>query len=589
MILNSQHRNTQLATLSSHELDGLFLASRSGSPLKNTGQPPDHESAALINGLLAEQRELTAVEKFSRAHDADEVRSSRYRDLLPATAPSAGQQYAFEVDLDKCSGCKACVTACHSLNGLDDDETWRSVGSLWSSDGHKPLQQTVTTACHHCVDPGCLNGCPVLAYDKDPVTGIVRHLDDQCIGCGYCILKCPYEVPKYSATRGIVRKCDLCQGRLAVGEAPACVQACPNEAIRITTVMADDIRVAYGRGAADSWSGGVMQPRSTAPSLHLPNPFLPDSPSPTLTLPTTRYVTQKPIADLRSPTREALKPEPAHWPLIWMLLLTQTGVGMFLFTALAAPVLAAEVRTALEGTGWLALHAGLGASVFHLGRPGRAWRSFLGWCTSWMSREIIAFGVLSALATMTVALGFTTLAVWQAVSLAATVFVGLLSVACSAMIYVDTHRPFWRAGDTFTRFFSTTLLQGAATAACVVGWCDWLAGRPPGAAPALAFVALLVRAYQFAWHHRLLQRAGADPEHPAHRCARLIRARFGWITRARAGLFIVSTVTGFLAIADAAHLGPLWATVSLASTFASSVAQRYLFFAASLSTRMPGL
>ena len=54
----------------------------------------------------------------------------------------------------------------------------------------------------------------MLAYDKDPITGIVSHLDDQCIGCSYCIFTCPYEVPKFSSSRGIVRKCDLCQGRL---------------------------------------------------------------------------------------------------------------------------------------------------------------------------------------------------------------------------------------------------------------------------------------------------------------------------------------------------------------------------------------
>lgn len=585
MILNRQHRNMQLPKLAGREPDGLLRATPSESPLNNSGQFRDRESAALINDLLAEQRELTAVEKFSRAHDAYEVRGQRYRDLLPATPPGPGQQFAFEVDLDKCSGCKACVTACHSLNGLDENETWRSVGSLWSSDGRKPLQQTVTTACHHCVDPGCLNGCPVLAYDKDPLTGIVRHLDDQCMGCSYCILKCPYDVPKYSETRGIVRKCDLCHGRLAVGEAPACVQACPNEAIRVTTVTTEAIRAEYAGGQAGPRGSGVINHRSTTPSLHHANPFLPDSPPPHITLPTTRYLTRKTAAELRSPAREMLQPEPAHWPLIWMLLLTQTGAGLFLFAALAP----AEVRAALIVAGWLVLHAGLGASVFHLGRPGRAWRSFLGWRTSWMSREIIAFGVLSVLATTTTVLAFTPFAVWQAVSLAGTVFAGLLSVACSGMIYVDTRRPFWRAGDTFTRFFSSTLLLGAAAAACVAGWTDWLAGRPPGVAPALAFVALLVRAYQYAWHHRLLRRAGAEPEHPAHRCVRLIRARFGWILRARAGLFLVSTATGLLAMAGAAPAGPLWATISLVSTFASSVAQRYLFFIASLSTRMPGL
>jgi len=150
-------------------------------------------------------------------------------DLLECPPKGEGRTLVYDL-LDACTGCKACVTACHSLNGLDEGETWRDVGTLFGGTGAEPVQQTVTTACHHCLDPACMNGCPVNAYDKDPVTGIVRHLDDQCIGCQYCILKCPYDVPKYSRKRGIVRKCDMCSGRLAAGEAPACVQACPNEA-----------------------------------------------------------------------------------------------------------------------------------------------------------------------------------------------------------------------------------------------------------------------------------------------------------------------------------------------------------------------
>ena len=75
----------------------------------------------LIDTLINEQRRLTAVEKFSRAHSGHDGPADRttYRDLIPLTAPRPGEQYAFEVDLDRCSGCKACVTAWHSLNGLD--------------------------------------------------------------------------------------------------------------------------------------------------------------------------------------------------------------------------------------------------------------------------------------------------------------------------------------------------------------------------------------------------------------------------------------------------------------------------------------
>src|ERR1043165_391706 len=124
--------------------------------------------------------------------------------------------------------------------GSGAPEVWRSVGLLHSG-APLPMFQMVTTACHHCAHPACMDGCPVKAYDKDPLTGIVRHLDDQCIGCQYCILKCPYDVPKYSAARGIVPKCDMCSDRLSPGEAPAGVQACPNSAIRITTIYVLEI------------------------------------------------------------------------------------------------------------------------------------------------------------------------------------------------------------------------------------------------------------------------------------------------------------------------------------------------------------
>ncbi|OYW30934.1 MAG: molybdopterin oxidoreductase, partial [Chthoniobacter sp. 12-60-6] len=179
------------------------------------GEIINHKSK-IINEALREQQTLrTPVALFSEEYDAKSVRE-RFTHLIPLSEPNPGEQYGFEVNLDACTGCKACVAACHSLNGLDDGESWRDMGLLVGT-RKQPYLQTVTTACHHCADPACAEGCPVLAYDKDAVTGIVRHLDDQCIGCSYCILKCPYDVPKFNFKRGIVRKCDMCQGRLAEG------------------------------------------------------------------------------------------------------------------------------------------------------------------------------------------------------------------------------------------------------------------------------------------------------------------------------------------------------------------------------------
>lgn len=382
--------------------------------------------ASLVDTLLAEQSKLgTAVARFSNWHDTHEScepsQAKHYRNLIPFSKPGRGEQFAFEVNLDQCTGCKACVAACHSLNGLDDDESWRDVGVL-IGDVHVPYQQTVTSACHHCADPACANGCPVLAYEKDASTGIVRHLDDQCIGCSYCILKCPYDVPKFNTKRGIVRKCDMCQQRLAVGEAPACVQSCPNGAIAVRIVKVED-------------------------GTHPAGALLPDVVSSGYTQPTTRFVSSKPVpVNAKSADAETPRVEEAHTPLAIMLVLTQFAAGVLLF---------AEGHAALRWVGFGAASLGILASVSHLGQPLKAWRCFLGWRRSWLSREILAFGAFAP-AALAAALGF--VPAWVAA------LVGMLSVFCSVMVYVDTRRPFWVMSQTAPKFFGTAIVLGMAMA-----------------------------------------------------------------------------------------------------------------------------
>src|SRR6187455_1968939 len=91
----------------------------------------------LIDELLAEQQTLTAVERFARSHEQHSLpaQARYYRELIPFAEPQPGEQYAFGVDLDACTGCKACVSACHSLNGLQEDESWRRVGTLHGGTG----------------------------------------------------------------------------------------------------------------------------------------------------------------------------------------------------------------------------------------------------------------------------------------------------------------------------------------------------------------------------------------------------------------------------------------------------------------------
>ncbi|MGC4063771.1 MAG: dimethyl sulfoxide reductase anchor subunit [Polyangiaceae bacterium] len=330
-----------------------------------------------VERKLQEQRTLTAVERFAERHESDDspVQAKYYRSLLPTRLPNPGEQYAFQVDLDRCTGCKACVTACHSLNGLDDGEAWRTVGLVHSEDTEAPRAQTITTSCHHCADPGCLKGCPVGAYEKDPSTGIVKHLDDQCFGCKYCTLMCPYDAPKYNQALGIVRKCDMCSQRMGVGEAPACVQACPNEAIRIEVVSTNNARALSERGE-----------------------FLPGAPSPRATGPTTKYTTNKGIpTDWRAADRDVVRVDHAHVPLVIMLVLTQLGLGSLIWSALLSPLSSesqvAQFASGATAFGWLAL--GLIASVLHLGRPWLAYRAIMNLRHSWLSREALTLGIFA--------------------------------------------------------------------------------------------------------------------------------------------------------------------------------------------------
>jgi len=528
--------------------------------LTRSGEAEFQDSATLIDVLLAEQRSLTAVEQFSRAHDGREfsARVNHYRRLLPTTLPNLGQQYAFEVDLDKCSGCKACVTACHSLNGLEETETWRSVGLLVSPpvpNGvvyQPPSQQHVTTACHHCADPGCANGCPVLAYDKDPVTGIVRHLDDQCMGCSYCIMKCPYEVPKFSKRLGVVRKCDMCSQRLAVGEAPACVQACPNEAIKITLVEVEDIQARYAK------------PQQ--------NDFLPDSPHPGITKPTTQFRSAKLPAHLVAADHMALRLDHAHWPLVIMLVLTQIAAGLSVMAAVS--YLTGEQSRALPVAAFAILNVGLVASVLHLGRPLKAWRAFLGWRKSWLSREIVAFNAFAGAALLGV--------ICPAASVIAAV-AGIGAVAASVMVYVDTKRPFWSGPFVTGNFFGTALSCGAGVAAGISA-----ATANPTAARSFAILTLCTALVLTAWRLSEVRKPKFDSTAATHLNSRLIFESLGHA--AKSHVVAVGAASICFALAWIARGGPIsvWTAVGAGLLIAGEIVARYLFFTAGTCRRMPG-
>jgi Fe-S-cluster-containing dehydrogenase component/DMSO reductase anchor subunit len=548
----------------------------------------------LVESLLREQRTLTAVERFSRFHaraGADR-REGLYSDLLPLEAPRPGQQYAFEVDLDACTGCKACVAACHNLNGLDEDEVWRTVGVLHGGTPEAPAQRTVTTSCHHCVEPACLAGCPVRAYEKDRVTGIVKHLDDQCIGCQYCTFMCPYDAPKYSRRQGIVRKCDMCSSRLAAGEAPACVQGCPNGAIRIRVIDQTQAIEASEAGA-----------------------FLPGAPAPDHTMPTTVYRTARPApANLLPADFYRSSPEHAHLPLVGLLVLTQLAVGTFAVGAvwkrllgLAEPgALPFAHAAAAAGFAVVALFV----SALHLGRPLGAWRAFLGLGTSWMSREILGFGAfVGAALAYTAALGadrgplvpgLETLARARAPLEVAVLVTGLAGVMSSVMIYGATRRSHWRASLTGPKFLGTAVVLGLATTNAI-GWVAALALRETGSAVSDAAARGLLVSLMIASGTKLVLEAAsfANLRGRAHTVMKRVAILMVRDLRVVTGLRFACGALGGLALPllwlGAGRAldrptpgGAALAIVMLALVAAGELLERYLFFAAAPPSRMPG-
>jgi DMSO reductase anchor subunit/ferredoxin len=394
-----------------------------------------------------------------------------------------------------------------------------------------------------------MNGCPVGAYEKDKETGIVRHLDDQCIGCSYCILKCPYDVPKYSKKRGIVRKCDMCHQRLAEGEAPACVQACPTEAIRIIKIP-------------------TLQSQLSTPSSQ-PDSLLGDS---SITRPTTRYVGREIPESATAADRDALVAQHAHWPLILMLMLTQAGVGL---------LLGARGDLTLTLIGTTLFFAGMAASVFHLGQPLKAWRFFLGLRTSWLSREILAFSLFAPLPVALAALatlphfpalpipGFIAalLPLISKITYGSALVLGLTAVFTSVMIYHDTHRSLWRFPLGAARFFGTVASFAAL---------GHHLAHPSGGSVLLFTAAVLIKLIPEA---RLLKIMDCDdpPWSPDVHSARLQRGPLQKILHARMAF-------AFLAMATALAYS-WWALPVL---LIAELFERQLFFQSVHAPKMPG-
>lgn len=171
------------------------------------------------------------------------------RSATSTPSPSQRQtpKVAKLIDVSKCIGCKACQVACMEWNDTRDaigtnhgvydnpqdltENSW-TVMRFSEVETERGLEWLIRKdGCMHCADPGCLKACPAPGAIVQYSNGIVDFHEENCIGCGYCITGCPFNIPRLSKKDSKVYKCTLCSDRVAVGLEPACVKTCPTGAI----------------------------------------------------------------------------------------------------------------------------------------------------------------------------------------------------------------------------------------------------------------------------------------------------------------------------------------------------------------------
>jgi formate dehydrogenase iron-sulfur subunit len=169
-----------------------------------------------------------------------------------AVSGAGPDAHAMLVDTTLCIGCQGCEDACREANGnpepaaLGDGDVFDrhrdtqpeafTVVNRYPVPGSADDVRYIKTQCMHCVDPACASACPGRALEKTATGPVVYH-DDRCLGCRYCMMACPFDVPKFEYAKAVpyLRKCSFCAERQAKGLLPACAETCPSGALTFGT------------------------------------------------------------------------------------------------------------------------------------------------------------------------------------------------------------------------------------------------------------------------------------------------------------------------------------------------------------------
>ncbi len=229
-------------------------------------------------------------------------------------------------DVTRCTGCERCIQACVESNALEEDlpaaraRTDRLSGRRLASVVGVPGGGYARKSCLHCMRPACVEACLVGAITKTP-QGPVVYDADKCIGCRYCMLACPFGIPRYEwdETLPFITKCTMCAERLAVGQIPACVGACPHEAMIF--------------GERDELISEAHRRIGSKPDLYLSHVYGEHEVGGTNVL----YISHVPLDVLGWPKGVGTKPIPAYtWPVISL-----------------TPAVALTVAGVLTGVSWI--------------------------------------------------------------------------------------------------------------------------------------------------------------------------------------------------------------------------------------------
>ena len=377
--------------------------------------------------------------------------------------------YAFTFDASACSGCKACQIACKDKNHLPTGVLWRRIyevsggswqqqGAAWTSD---VFAYNLSITCNHCVHPKCAGVCPTDAYIVRP-DGIVYIDETKCMGCGYCAWACPYSAPRYNPELRHMTKCNFCFDNLDAGLSPACVAACPLRVLDF--VMIDD-----EQWTVNGLSSTVCRPLWETPGTEHPFPL------PTFSR-TQPHLALKPHVGMVNglekviANQEEIKPSESkvrrfwtpkspdfgEFPLVIFTLCGQMAAGLAVFGSFFQ---LSTYQLLLLG-GLLAVAAL--ASLTHLGTPLNAWRAVSHLKKSWLSREILVFGLFGASWLAWLVENWFLKTNYGALS---TALLGLGLVHCMAQVYRIKAVPAWNSWRTNAAFFLSAGVLGLTGAA----------------------------------------------------------------------------------------------------------------------------